>query len=248
MNVQEYLDSLRKSFTLLEDEEREAVLVEVRDYIDQDSERIRNISPGMSKEEGVRLAIEEFGPASDIALIYNKNSQVMSLVNQRTGDVLLDMPEMSGKVDGKLFATGARGIRAIISYRRLSAVAGVAVLVMVMSAVWMTGQDVELAGEAAEPLMQYGGLTSEPLSFTESDTFVVSADDSGATFMFDLRPETGCLDLTVINPSGVTVLDTGDLCGVFAADWTFDGVGEWTVEVTYTDFTGSVSLDVFAAE
>lgn len=249
MNVDSYLDSLRSSFKHLEDEEREAVLVEVRDYIDQESERLRNLSPGMEKDEAVRLAIQDFGKADDIALIYNKANQVMTMVNQRTGEVLLDMPEMSGKVQGKRFSTGARGIRAIISYRRLSAVAAASLMLMAVAGIWFAGQDVELAS-APPPvvLMQYGGNAIDPMTLTESDTFTVPSEWGAATFSFDLQHQAGCMSLAFTNPSGDEVLNTGDICETAQAEWTFPGSGEWTVTAEYTAFVGDVSLDVVTAD
>ncbi len=248
MTVEEYLDALRRSFTHLEDEEREAVLVEVRDFIDQDSERIRNMQPGMEKDEALRLAMDDFGKPGDIALIYNQSTQIMTMVNQRTGDVLLDMPELSGKVQGKRFSTGGRGIRGIISYRRLSAVAAASLMLMAVAGIWFAGQDVELASNTPPVvLMQYGGSAEEALTLTESDTFTVPDGWDGAQFAFDLQPTSGCMALSLTNPAGDEVLDTGLICDVAEAGWTFSGVGEWVVEVTYQDFVGEVSLDVLTA-
>lgn len=248
MDVEEYLNALRRSFSRMDEEEREAVLVEIRDYLDQESERLRNLAPGLAKKRALAKAIEDFGDPEDIAVGYDDKREELAVINHRTGEWLLDLPTIGGSGRARRFSTTARALRVMIKYRGATALGllGLAVVFLV-AATFFADEAPGLHGDVDEVMYEYHGEwgVKDATDASEVETFDVPDGVDGFIMKLDARPESGCVRVQVEDPSGATVHDTGDVCdgdGSVSETLELDGLGTWQVRYTYTSFVGSVDV------
>lgn len=251
MDLDDYLEALRRGFARMDDEEREAVLVEIRDYLDQESERLRNLSPGLAKKRALAKAIEDFGAPEDIAVGYDSKREELAVVNQRTGEWLLDIPTIGGSTGPRRFSTTARGLRVMIKYRgpTVIGVIGLAAL-FIAAAIFFAGQAPIFQGDVQDVLYEYHGEGhfEEMLDGPIIETFDADADAASFTLRLDVASEDGCVRIQVEDPSGATVHDTQDVCGGDGASATLDleGSGTWWVRYDYTSYVGTVDVTATA--
>jgi len=250
MRIEQYVNQLREQLGRMDDEEREAVLLEVRDYLDQESERLRNLSPGLGKQRAVMNAIADFGAPEDIAVVYDGKLQEIAIVNQRTGEWLLDLPTIGDSIQGRKFATTARALRVIIKYRGVTVLGllGLAALFMA-AALFFADQEQDVHGTEDQPLYQYHeqwGM-EDAVTTTVTDPFDVTEEVAEFTWQFEVQSTMGCVRIEVLGPSGDAWSDTGEVCdGAEVSDtFTSSGAGTWSVRYTYTAFAGDVRVDAY---
>ncbi len=253
MDIPTYIDQLRTRFADLDDEEREAILVEIRDYLDQESELMRNRYPGLDKPTAVEQTIQAFGDPHDIALIIDSNHDLISVVDSRTQEHLLDIPTMSGAPRGRVFSSSARAMRAIIKYRGFN-VLGILALAAILLAVAsvLDRPDQPVQGDVAiDPLYQYHQewTLENPASGRFSEALDVDDSIASWSLHLDIDSEQGCVQILVRSLGGAVEHDTGLVCDgdALTSEREFTESGQWTMEYRYTDFVGVVDVRAMPA-
>lgn len=250
MDIPTYIDALRTRFADMDDEEREAVLVEIRDYLDQESELLRNRSPGLDKAAAVEQAIQAFGDPHDISLVIDAHNDLISVQDNRTGEHLLDVPTLTGSPRGKVFSSTARAMRAIIKYRGFNVlgILALAAILLVVANV-LDQPDEPVQGDVVDPLYQYHHewTMEDPMTGTFSEALDVDDSVAAWTLTIDIESDAGCVQVLVRSLGGAVEHDTGEVCAgdSLTVDREFTESGEWTIEYRYTDYVGSVHVDAW---
>ncbi len=256
--IEEYLDALRKHLGSMARDERDAVIAEVQDHLEAESARLQSESSGMSDDVAAARAIDAFGPAGEIGVAYGGSEETVRLINQETGEKLLEGIQVAGRVAGKVAVVGGRGLKGVLKFAGIGVLAVLAVATILTVAALLTAGTLataykdEITESIPRPLYSYGASwgasAPETRNFTES--FEVREGMKEFWIDIDLWGDSGCGTVRLLNPSGTVVYDSGSVCGDRTASGqrNFATQGIWTVEYTFVAYDGHVNVEAMYFE
>lgn len=256
--IDDYLNDLRKNLGHMDHEERDAVLAEVADHLRQESERLQAANPTWSENQAAMNAIESFGPADEIGIAYGGSQDPVGVINQVTGERLLEVAQVTGRVAGKVAVVGGRGLKGLLKF------AGIAALVIIGAATVLAVAGLFFAGTVATvfqddireavPRPLYGYSASWYSPDTETRTFTESFDVREGMKEFwidmDIHGDAGCAQIRLMDGDGDVRYDSGQVCGDRSGSGqrTFSEKGTWQVEYTFVAFAGHVDVEAMYFE
>jgi tetrahydromethanopterin S-methyltransferase subunit G len=241
--VTAYLQAVANNLAHLPTEEREATMREMRSHLHDEIAELRRSDPGMGEIEATERALRAFGDPTEIGVSFGA-SGTKEVVNRRTGEVLVRVARMTGRV---AIATG-RGIGRTVKWI-LVLVFGIALLAIGSALTLLIVFQDDLREAAPRPIHTYARDLDDETS-ARNTTFFVNPDvkEIRIHLNVDRAGTQGCAAVTVRNPAGVSVFDTTGDCSDVRTLLTFYDEGRWTVSYEFTSFTGWIDLDVYAFE
>ncbi len=254
--IDDYLNDLRKNLGHMDREERDAVLAEVEDHLLQESERLQAANPKWSNEKAALNAIESFGPADEIGVAYGGSKDTVGVINQVTGERILEVAAVTGRVAGKVAVVGGRGLKGLLKFAGIAAlvIVGVATI-LVVAGLFFAGtvatvfQD-DIREAVPRPLYgynQYWGGATDVQTSTTTERFDVRGDVKEFWIDMDIDSSQGCAQILLTDPSGDIRYDSGTVCnGDHASrEFNFSEEGEWTIRYSYTAYAGQVVVEAW---
>lgn len=249
MILDDYLDRLRAGLKRLPAGERDAVVEEVRHHLQDEAADLHKNETGLSHMDALRRAIDNFGPAEEVAAGYDEAS---GEVRRPDGEVLR-VTKAVGRGAGRAAVGVGRGVGTVLKWSLIGVLAltGIAAVVAV-AALFFAGdvadtfQD-DIREAIPRPLYDYERSwsgTTEAHSSTTTDSFDLREGTKEFHISFDVRADTGCARVILLDPGGATRYDSDTVCGEATAGRTlvFSTPGQWRIQYTYTAFTGSVEV------
>ncbi len=250
--IRDYLKHVRSRLQHLGLRQREQVLSEIQDHLELEVARLRREDSSLSADEAALKATNAFGDPGEIGVAYGAGGGV---VNQTTGERLLDVAVLSGQAAG-------RGVRGVFKWTGITAASIVGVLLVLAVASLVLAE--QLADTFQEDIRDAYALELEaiphPLYFYEdvwssdahtdvrSDTFGVRADIKEFHFEILLEPagdvsDAGCVKVRLLDPNGEAAYDSGNACNGDHRVFRLHEPGTWTVEYTFLAYAGQVQVE-----
>lgn len=236
MNLDHYMDELRRGLRHLPNDERAAILSEIRAHI---QERINEgVAGGLSRKDATDAAIEAFGDASEVAVMYTPEGTV---VRGRAGEIALDVAVRTG-----------RGVGTVLRYTLFTVLGLIGIAVVAALVLAVAYKDVIQDGidTVAEHRFRDVGERQSTHDATTSqftDRFEIEYPVRDSDLWIRATPDgvvAGCIQVTVSHPDGTFMFDSGPVCGD-TLSWQGSPVAKGRYAITYTlvGWSGTIQAD-----
>jgi hypothetical protein len=256
--MSDYTRDIRKGLAHMDVRERDAVLKEIRVHLGEAVAQLQAEDPKLSPDEAAIKATYAFGNPRDIGVAYGGDNGI-GVINRTTGDRLLEVAIVTGRVAGTVAVTTGRGIKGVLKWAGISiaAILGITVVLLLGTLVFAGGvidtfQD-DIRENTPRPLYQYSGSwgVTEPHTETRTDSFQIREGVRDFIIEFNIRPDDGggCTRITLTAEGSTTpAYDSGTGCGETSQTLTLSDKGTWTIQYTYVAYVGSVSVGAYYFE
>ncbi len=243
--IRDYLNDVRRRLHHLGLRERESVLGEIEDHLGAEVARLRAADKELSADEAALKATNAFGDPSEIGVAYGAPGVPGGVVNQTTGERLLDVAILSTQAAG-------RGAKGLVKWTGIAAasIAGALLLFAIVFVIFGEETLNRLYDDAKEAqahrLYSYSGAWSISNSNTDHFTigFDVGPDMKQVEMWFTILPAepSGCARIQLKAPDGTVAFDSGTGCNGIQQQILISQPGTWQLEHTYVAFHGIVSI------
>lgn len=242
--LEDYLRDLSRHLPELGFRDRDATLGEVRAHLTSEAARLRAEDPHLSADEAMLKATAAFGEPSEIGVEYGPGG---GLVRRGTGDRILRVAVLTGRMAARTGRAAGRGARAVLKWSAITLafllVLGVTVALVLAITYHDTVDHAIRDAEATHVDYRDSGTygIADPHTGSETPSFAVSTSAAHVDVDLSVQPQAGCLAIILKAPDGTVAYQNGSGCQPVSYHQSFTQAGTWTLQLTYVSFVGSYS-------